>query len=69
MPLVLTTRRDVQKPPHRSVDDVGYGYGYSYGGLIKEYPARTNDMPFADFIREEIERCIRTRNWQRSRKA
>ena len=52
-------------PPHRSGEDVGVGYG----GLIKGYQARTSDMLFDDFIREEIERRIRTRDWQRSRKA
>ena len=42
--------------------------GY-FGGAITGYQRRNNEMLFEDFIRREIERRIRTGEWQRSSNA
>ena len=45
------------------------GDALTYGRAIKGYQTRNSEMLFEDFIREEIQRRVRTDEWQRSSNA
>ena len=49
-----------ENPPHRDGDV------YGLGREIQGYKTRNSEMLFEDFIREEIQRRVRTGEWQRS---